>query len=253
LEVNIRKLDKKGLLYDGSTKKIFATDNPDYLFMEFKNDLRISERKTLKIRGKAQINNEIAAYVFQFLDSYHIPNHFVGKLDDKTIVVRKMDMVPVEVVIRNIAADHFARSYRLDEGLILPAPIIEFYFKNEKMGNPMVNEYHLYAFGSANQEEVRTIQRLSAKVNAIMRNFFERRNFKLVDFKLEFGRFKDKIYLGDEITLDTVRIWEIGTDRKLEKEIAHGKEAEINRIYAEIKQKFTHPRTKDEKINAMAD
>ncbi|NUM82179.1 phosphoribosylaminoimidazolesuccinocarboxamide synthase, partial [bacterium] len=202
MEVNIKKLEKESLFLDGKTKKLYQTNNPDYLFMEYKNDLVVPDgKKIVRVRGKSQINNEVSSYIFQFLDSYHIPNHYVGRLDEKTTVVRKVDIVPINVVIRNIAAGSFAKNYKLDEGQVLSAPVIEFYFKNDKLGNPMINEYHLYAFGYSNQDEVRTIQRLAAKVNAVLRNFFERRNFKLVDFKLEFGRSRNNIYLADEISL----------------------------------------------------
>lgn len=248
MEVNIKKLEKESLFLDGKTKKLYQTNNPDYLFMEYKNDLVVPDgKKIIKVRGKSQINNEVSSHVFQFLDSYHIPNHYVGRLDEKSCVVKKVDIIPINVVIRNIAAGSFAKNYKLDEGQVLPAPVIEFYFKNDKLGNPMINEYHLYAFGYSNQDEVRTIQRLAAKVNAVLRNFFERRNFKLVDFKLEFGRSRNNIYLADEISLDTVRLWEVTSDRKIEKEIAHGKETEVGKLYAEIKQKLIHPKNKEEK------
>lgn len=252
MEVNIKKLEKEQLFHDGKMKKLFTTSNPEYLFMEFKNEaVPIDGKKTKKVRGKAQINNEISSYIFQFLDSYHIPTHYVGKIEDKWLVVRRLEMVPIYVVVRNVSAGSFTKNFRMDEGEVLPAPIIEFYFKNEKMGNPMVNEYHLYAFGSSNQDEIRMIQRLSAKVNAVMKNFFERRNYQLVDLKLEFGRSKGKIYLGDEITLDTCRIWDNSDNRKLEKEIARSKENEIGKIYSEVRQRILHPRAKDEKLNLV--
>jgi phosphoribosylaminoimidazole-succinocarboxamide synthase len=252
LEVNIKKLEKEQLFHDGKMKKLFSTSNPDYLFMEFKNEvIPIDGKKAKKVRGKAQINSDVSSYVFQFLDSYHIPTHYVGKLDDKWLVVRKLEMIPIYVIVRNVSAGNFSKNFRMDEGQVLPAPIIEFYFKNDKMGNPMVNEYHLYAFGSANQDEIRMIQRLSAKVNAVMKNFFERRDYQLVDLKLEFGRNKGKICLGDEITLDTCRIWDNGDGRKMEKEVAKSKENEIGKIYAEVKQRIIHPRSKDEKLNLV--
>lgn len=252
MEVSIKKLEKEQLFHDGKMKKLFSTNNPEYLFMEFKNEVAaIDGKKTTKVRGKGQTNMEICSYIFQFLDSYHIPTHYVGKLDDKWLVVRKLEMIPINVIVRNVSAGSFAKNFRMDEGQVLPAPIIEFYFKNEKMGNPMVNEYHLYAFGSSNQDEIRMIQRLSAKVNAVMKNFFERRNYQLVDLKLEFGRSKGKIYLGDEITLDTCRIWDNSDNAKLEKEIAHSKDNEIGKIYSEVKQRILHPRAKDEKLNLV--
>ncbi|HMW32812.1 MAG TPA: phosphoribosylaminoimidazolesuccinocarboxamide synthase [bacterium] len=248
MEVNIKKLEKEKIFLEGTIKKFYSTNNPDYLLMECKNDLvPMDTKKVMKARGKGQINTELTSYVFQFLESYHIPTHYVGKYDDKSLVVRNLEMIPIYVVVRNIAAGSFAKNFKMSEGDPLPAPIIEFYFKNDKMGNPMVNEYHLYAFGSANQDEVRTIQRLSGKVNAIVRNFFERRGFQLVDIKLEFGRQKGKIYLADELTLDTCRLWDINRGRKFDKEIAAAKENDLHKIYGEVRQTITHPKTRDER------
>ncbi len=251
MEVNIKKLEKEKLFIEGNVKKFYNTNNPDFLFMECKNEVMpIDGKKLLKGKGKGKgaVNSEVSSYIFQFLESYHIPTHYVGKTD-KMLVVRKLDMIPIYVVVRNLAAGSFAKNFKMSEGEPLPAPIIEFYFKNEKMGNPMVNEYHLYAFGSANQDEVRTIQRLSGKINAVVKNFFERRGLQLADIKLEFGRSKGKIYLADEITLDTCRLWDVQNDIKYEREIAGAKEAEIGKIYAEFKQTITHPKNRDEKPN----
>ncbi len=253
MEVSIKKLEKEHLLIDGHVKKLYTTSHPDYLLMEFKNDLiPIDGKKTTRIRGKAQINADVSSYIYQFLDSYHIPTHYVGKLNDKVLVVRKLNMIPVFVVTRNISAGSFAKSFRIPEGEVLSAPIIEFYYKNEKLGNPMVNEYHLYAFAQSNQEEIRLVQRLSAKINAVMKNFFERRNYNLVDFKMEFGRADGKLYAGDEITLDTCRLWDIETGRKLDKEMLHNSDGENGKLYLEFRQRITHPRTKDDKIKVPA-
>ncbi|MCB0832594.1 MAG: phosphoribosylaminoimidazolesuccinocarboxamide synthase [Bacteroidetes bacterium] len=252
MEVNIKKLEKAQLFHDGKTKKLYTTNHPEFLFVEFKNEVFPMEgKKSTKVRGKSAINLEVASYIFQFLDSYHIPTHFMGKVGGKYMVVRRLEMVPIHVIIRNAAAGSFSKSFRMEDGQILPAPIIEFYFKNAKLGYPMVNEYHLYAFGSSNQDEIRNIQRYSAKINAVMKNFFERRNFQLIDFKLEFGRSGGKIYVADEITLDTCRLWDQTDDRHLEKITAGKKETEISKLYAEIRQRILHPRTKDEKLNLV--
>lgn len=249
MDVNIKKLEKGPLLVEGHVKKIFTTSHPEYVMMEFKNDLiPLDGKKSVKIRGKAQLNAEVASYIFQFLDSYHIPCHFVGKVDDKILVVRRLDMIPVNVVIRNISAGVFSKTFRIPEGDVLPAPIIEFYYKNKRLGNPMINEYHLYAFAQSNQEEVRLMQRLSAKINAIMRNFFERRNYNLADFKIEFGRSQGRLYVADEITLDSCRLWDSETNQRLEKRIAQSSDGEIAKLYTEFTKRITHPRTKDERV-----
>lgn len=249
MEINIKKLEKGPLLVEGHTKKLYSTSHADYAMMEFKNDLvPLDGKKIVKARGKAQLNAEVASYIFQFLDSYHIPTHYIGKLDDKVLVVRRLDMIPVNVVIRNISSGAFAKSFRIPDGDVLPAPIIEFYYKNEKLGSPMVNEYHLYAFAQSNQEEVRLIQRLSAKINAIMKNFFERRNFNLADLKIEFGRSQGRLFVADDITLDSCRLWDIDSGVRLEKKLAQSSDGEVSRLYAEFAKRITHPRTRDEKL-----
>lgn len=239
METNIKKLVKEQTFLDAPTKKFYASNDPSYLFMEFKNDLVLKEKKNpIKVRGKAQINNLISGTIFQFLESYHVPTHFVGKPDDKTMVVKRLDMIPVEVRVRNIASGSFSRQFKIAEGEALPVPIIEFYLRNEKYGEPFVNEYHLYAFGISQQEEVKTIQRLAAKVNALLKNFFDRRGYKLVLCSMEFGRFQNQILLGDEISLDTVKLWDKADDQKLDKIIAQASENELAKIYADFKQRI---------------
>ncbi len=239
METNIKKLTREQILTDGSTKKLFLSSDPAYIFMEFKNDLALKDKKKpMKIRGKSQINNLVSSAIFQFLESYHVPTHFVGKLDDKIMVVKKLDMIPVDVVVRNISSESFSKTFKIPDGEALTVPIIEFYMKNEKLGNPFVNEYHLYAFGLSQQEEVKILQRSAAKVNALLKNFFDRRGYKLVQCRLEFGRYQNQILLGNEISLDTVKLWERADDRRLDKIIGQSTESELARIYAEFKQRI---------------
>jgi len=238
-EVNIKKLEKDHLFIDGSTKKLYTTNHPDYLFMEFKNDLILKDKKkSLKIRNKAQNCQMVSAYTFQFLESYHVPTHYAGKHDDKSMVVKKLDMIPILVVVKNVATGSFAKTFKLEEGRLLSTPIIEFYLKDAKLGNPFINEYHLYAFGHSHQDEVKLVQRLAAKINALLKNFFDRRGYKLTECTLEFGRYHNGIILGDEITLETMKVWEIGSDRKIDKEICHGNDSEISKIYTEFKDRI---------------
>ena len=224
---------------EGSTKKLFSTSHPDYLFMEFKNDLPVRDKKkSLKIRNKAQNNQFVSTYTFQFLESYHVPTHFVGKHDEKSMIVKKLEMIPVLVVVKNIAAGPFAKTFKLEEGHLLSTPIIEFYLKDARLGFPFINEYHLYAFGHSHQDEVKLVQRLAAKINALLKNFFDRRGYKLIECTLEFGRYHNGIIMGDEITLETMKVWEISGDRKMDKEIHHGTDSEISKIYAEFKDRI---------------
>ncbi len=239
METNIKKLVKEQVLVDGQTKKLFLSNEPSYVFMEFKNDLALKEKKKpFKVRGKGQINNLVSSAIFQFLESYHVPTHFVGKLDDKTMVVKRLEMIPVEVHVRNIATGSFSKTFKIGEGDILNVPVIELYMKNEKLGNPFVNEYHLYAFGISHQEEVKSIQRSAAKVNALLKTFFDRRGYKLIQCRLEFGRYQNQVLLGNEITLDTVKLWESADDNRLDKTIQQSSESELAKIYAEFKQRI---------------
>jgi len=244
VDPNFKKLQKSSLMVEGRTKKLYMTNQPDVMLMEFKNDNPIrTGRKSYKIRGKAQVNAEISSYAFQFLESYQIPTHFVRKHDDRTLLVKRLEMIPLIVHVRNVATGDFAKEFRLEEGQVLHAPILEFHLKNAKLGFPFVNEYHLYAFGLSNQDEVRTIQRLTSKINAVMKNFCERRQFLLLNFTLEFGRAKDKLVLGDELSLDTLRIAEVAGGRRIDKELAAGKEAAITKLYSEMKSNFILPRS----------
>jgi phosphoribosylaminoimidazole-succinocarboxamide synthase len=244
-DINIKKLEKDHLIFDGTTKKLFSTNHPDYIFMEFKNDLAVKDKKkSVKIRNKAQNNLLVSSYTFQFLESYHVPTHYIGKHDDKTMVVKKLDMIPVFVVVKNIASGLFSKTFKLEEGFLLSTPIIEFYLKDPRLGFPLVNEYHLYAFGHSHQDEVKLVQRLAAKINALLKNFFDRRGYKLVECTMEFGRYHNGIILGDEITLETQKVWEITNDRKMDKEIHHGSDSEISRVYTEFKDRIVSHKIK---------
>lgn len=244
MDLNFKKLQKSSLMVEGRTKKLYMTNQPDVMLMEFKNDHPIGTgRKSYKIRGKAQVNADISSYAFQFLESYQIPTHFIRKHDDRTLLVRHLEMIPLVVHVRNVATGDFAKQFRLDEGQVLHAPILEFHLKDAKLGYPFVNEYHLYAFGLSNQDEIRTIQRLTAKINAVMKNFCERRQFLLLSFTLEFGRAKDKLVLGDELSLDTLHIAEASGGRRIDREFASGKEAAITKLYSEMKSNFILPRS----------
>ncbi len=243
MDASLKKAQRSSLMVEGRTKKIFLTNQPEHVLMEFKNDHPIGTgRKAYRIRGKAQVNTDISSYAFQFLESYQIPTHFIRKHDEKSLLVRRLEMIPLVVKVRNVATGEFARDFKLEEGAVLPAPIIEFYLKNSKLNFPFINEYHLYAFGVSNQDEVRMIQRLTAKVNAVLKNFCERRQFLLTSFSLEFGRMKDRIFVADEISLDTLQITEASSGRRLDREFAAGKESAITKLYTEMKARFILPR-----------
>ena len=228
-------MKKTKLIYEGKAKKLHETEDPDLLVVEFKDDMAsLDGRKKGVIKNKGIVNSKISTYIFNFLDSYHIPSHFEKSLSDREILVKRLDMVPIEVIVRNIATGSLCEKYGCKEGDSLQYPIIEFYLKNDKLNDPMMNEYHAAAFGLATPEEMRTIVRFATKVNAILKSFFIRRKVRLVDFKLEFGRFKGQLYLGDEISPDTCRFWDLETGEQLDKDRFRKDMGRVEEAYQEM-------------------
>jgi phosphoribosylaminoimidazole-succinocarboxamide synthase len=227
------------LLKEGTNKKVWATDDSEMVVMEFKDEsLVLDSTKKVKAKDKGAINNAVSAHLFQYLENYYVPNHFVKVQSDKQMVCKKLEMLPFEVIVRNLAAGSFCKRYKLQEGKELATPVIEIFLKDEKLGNPMINEYHAFAFELASTDEMRTIIRTSTKINAILKSFFERRSLKLVDFKLEFGRHKEQILLGDELSLDSFRLWDVDTEGNV-----HPKKFDLTgsnpeAVYAELRSRI---------------
>jgi phosphoribosylaminoimidazole-succinocarboxamide synthase len=172
----LAKQDKRELLFEGKTKKFYSTDTPEFLVQEFTDEVTAFDgTKRGKLKKKGELHNEISAYLFEYLESYHVPTHFVRKLTPTEMLVKRLEMIPVEVVVRNIATGNFCKRFGVKEGETLRYPIVEHYYKNEDLDNPLVNEYHLYAFGLATPEEVKTMNRMASKINVVLRSFFERR------------------------------------------------------------------------------
>lgn len=214
------KIKKKKKLYEGKAKIIYETDNEELLIQEFKDDASAFDgAKKGKIKAKGVVNNQVSGHMFTYLENYHIPTHFVSQYSDNAMVVHRLEMIPVEVVMRNLATGSLVKRYGVEEGKELDHPILEFYLKDDAKHDPMINEDHVVAFGHANEEEVKLIKRYTQKINAILKSFFFRRNMLLVDFKLEFGRNKSgKLKLGDEISPDTCRFWDAESGEKLDKD-----------------------------------
>lgn len=205
-------MEKKEQLYEGKAKKVFATDNPDYVIVSYKDDATaFNGLKKGTIAGKGVINNKMSNMMMQMLEKKGIPTHFVEQIDDRNTVVKKVSIVPLEVIIRNVAAGSFSKRYGVAEGTAFSAPTIEFSYKNDELGDPLINDYHALALNLATKEEIETIKKMAFAVNDNMKAFFKELNIDLIDFKLEFGRFKGEIVLADEISPDTCRFWEAGT------------------------------------------
>ena len=202
-------MEKKEQLYEGKAKKVFATENPDYVIVSYKDDATaFNGLKKGTISGKGVINNKMSNLMMQMLESNGIPTHFVEQIDDRNTVVKKVQIVPLEVIIRNVAAGSFSKKYGVVEGTKLANPTIEFSYKNDDLGDPLINNYHALALNLATKEEIDTITKMAFAVNDAMKAFFKQLKIDLIDFKLEFGRFKGQIVLADEISPDTCRFWE---------------------------------------------
>ena len=213
-------MEKKEMLYEGKAKKVYATDNPEVLLVDYKDDATaFNGIKKGTIAGKGAINNRVTNFMMQMLEKEGVPTHFVEELSDRETLVKKVSIVPLEVIIRNISAGSFAKRYGVEEGIVFAEPTIEFSYKNDDLGDPLINDYHALALGIATKEEIETIKNMAFKVNAVMKEFFKKLNVDLVDFKLEFGKVADgTIVLADEISPDTCRFWDSTTHEKLDKD-----------------------------------
>ncbi|MBL7084931.1 MAG: phosphoribosylaminoimidazolesuccinocarboxamide synthase [Candidatus Omnitrophica bacterium] len=227
---------KKGkLLYEGKAKMVYETDNPELLIQEFKDDATAFDAtKRGTIEDKGICNNKISARLFELLETQGIPTHFVRLLSDRQMLVQKLEIVPVEVTVRNIVAGGMAKMLGLEEGKKLKSPVLEYHYKNDALHDPLINDYHIFALELAREEEMRAIAKYSFEVNNILLEFFDQRGLKLVDFKLEFGRHKAKILLGDEISPDTCRLWDKATDKKLDKDRFRRDLGDIEQAYQEV-------------------
>lgn len=213
-------MEKKEMLYEGKAKKVYATENPEILLVDYKDDATaFNGLKKGTISGKGAINNRVTNYMMQLLEKQGVPTHFVEELSARETLVKKVSIVPLEVIIRNISAGSFAKRYGVEEGIVFAQPTIEFSYKNDDLGDPLINSYHALALNLATEQEIETIKQLSFRVNEVMKAFFKNLKVDLVDFKLEFGRLSDgTIVLADEISPDTCRFWDSETHEKLDKD-----------------------------------
>jgi len=207
-------------IYEGKAKKVFATDDPELVLVSYKDDATaFNGVKRGTIVGKGAINNRVTNYLMQLLEKEGVPTHFVEELSDRDTVVKKVSIVPLEVIIRNISAGSFAKRFGVEEGIVFNEPTIEFSYKNDELGDPLMNAYHAVALKLATWEEIDTIKSMAFKVNEVLKAFFKAVNVDLVDFKLEFGKTLDgTIVLADEISPDTCRFWDSTTHEKLDKD-----------------------------------
>ncbi len=229
-------MEKREQLYEGKAKKVFATDEEGYVIVSYKDDATaLDGQKRGTIVGKGAINNRMTNFLMQLLAENGVPTHFVRELSERETVVRKVQIVPLEVIIRNISAGSFAKRYGVEEGIVFDEPTIEFSYKNDELHDPLINSYHALALKLATKEEIERIKFLAFTVNRILKEYFLSLSVKLVDFKLEFGRLADgTIVLADEISPDTCRFWDAKTNEKLDKDRFRRDMGGIEEAYKEM-------------------
>ncbi len=229
----MKKLDQ---LYEGKAKKVFATDDPNMVIVDYKDDATaFNGEKKGTIVGKGVINNVMSNRMFVLLQQAGVPTHFVEELSDRETLVKKVSIVPLEVIIRNISAGSFSKRYGVEEGIVFDAPTIEFSYKNDELGDPLINSYHALALKLATKEEIEEIKKMAFKVNEVMKEYFDTLNVILVDFKLEFGKTSEgKLVLADEISPDTCRLWDKTTKEKLDKDRFRRDLGGVEEAYQEI-------------------
>ena len=235
-------MEKREQLYEGKAKKVFLTDDPECYIVSYKDDATaFNGLKKGTIVGKGVINNKMSNLLMQKLEKEaNIPTHFVEELSDRETVVKKVSIVPLEVIIRNIAAGSFSKNYGVEEGVVFDQPTIEFSYKNDDLGDPLINDYHALALKLATKEEIELIKEYAFAVNCYMKAYWKERGVILVDFKLEFGRLSDgTIVLADEISPDTCRFWDAETKEKLDKDRFRRDLGGVEDAYQEIMRRLT--------------
>ena len=229
-------MNKTEQIYEGKAKKVFRTDDPELYIVDYKDDATaFNGLKKGTIAGKGVINNQMTNHLMQRLEKAGIPTHFVRELSERETLVKKVSIVPLEAIIRNISAGSFAKRYGVEEGIVFDQPTIEFSYKNDDLGDPLINSYHALALKLATEEEIATIKKYAFAVNDVLKAFWAECGVTLVDFKLEFGRLSDgTIVLADEISPDTCRLWDAKTHEKLDKDRFRRDLGGVEGAYAEV-------------------
>ena len=228
-------MEKKELLYEGKAKKVYTTENPDVLIVDYKDDATaFNGLKKGTITGKGVVNNRMTNKVFQILESKGVPTHYVEELSDRETAVKKVEIVPLEVIIRNVAAGSFSKRLGVEEGTKFAAPTLEFSYKNDDLGDPLINDYFAIAMNLATREEIDKITEYAFKVNEVLKEYFMQANIELIDFKIEFGRFHGEIILADETSPDTCRLWDATTHEKLDKDRFRRDMGNVEEAYNEV-------------------
>jgi phosphoribosylaminoimidazole-succinocarboxamide synthase len=231
----IYKMEKREMMYEGKAKMVFATDDADKVVIYYKDDATaFNGEKKGQIEDKGVLNNSITSALFELLEKNGVKTHFEKKLNEREQLTKKVEIVPLEVIVRNVAAGSMAKRYGVAEGTELLIPVLEISYKNDDLGDPLMNDYHAVALGLTTFEELKTIYGMASKVNEVLSAFFLKHDIKLIDFKLEFGRFHGEILLADEISPDTCRLWDAKTNEKLDKDRFRRDMGNVKEAYIEI-------------------
>lgn len=229
-------MEKKEMLYEGKAKKVYKTDDENIYIVDYKDDATaFNGKKKGTIAGKGVINNKMSNYLMSLMEKEGIPTHFVRELSERETAVKKVTIVPLEVIIRNIAAGSFSKRFGVEEGTVLKNATLEYCLKDDALDDPMINDYHITAIGAATREELDTISNLTFKINEFLKAYFLNIGIELVDFKIEFGKTSDgKIILADEISPDTCRLWDAKTHAKLDKDRFRRDLGDVEEAYIEV-------------------
>lgn len=228
----MKKLEK---LYEGKAKKVYKTDNDKQYIVDYKDDATaFNGVKKGTIIGKGVVNNKMSAALFALLEENGIPTHQIELLSDRESLVKAVTILPLEVIVRNVSAGSLAQRLGIEEGIPMKETVLEFSYKNDDLGDPMINDYHIYAMEFATREQLDTVKNYALKVNEILSKFFLERNIKLIDFKLEFGLYDGQVILADEISPDTCRLWDAETNKKLDKDRFRRDMGGVEEVYQEV-------------------
>ncbi len=232
-------MQKLEQLYEGKAKRVYKTENEDYVIVSYKDDATaFNGLKKGTIEGKGEINNLMSNKLFQYLEKNGVETHFVETLNERDTVVKSVEIVPLEVIVRNVAAGSFSKRLGVEEGTNFDEPTVEFSYKNDELGDPLINDDFAVALKLATREEIKIIKEAALKVNKLLKEFFIESNIKLIDFKLEFGRYHGKIILADEISPDTCRLWDKNTNEKLDKDRFRRDMGNVEGAYLEVRNRL---------------
>ena len=233
-------MEKLEMMYEGKAKKIYATNKADEVIVYYKDDATaFNGEKKGQIEDKGVLNNEITSMIFTMLNENGIKTHFIEKLSEREQLCKKVEIVPLEVIVRNVAAGSMAKRLGLQEGFELKTTVFELSYKDDSLGDPLINDYHAVGIGATTFEELNKIYEMTAKINDLLKEFFKKQNINLIDFKLEFGRYNDEIVLADEISPDTCRFWDATTGEKLDKDRFRRDLGNVKDAYVEILNRIT--------------